>query len=159
MKPNYDFPIYDEKTDTIHQFKGIYSFLSNFADCEIEYNGYTYKSVEHAYIAQKSNDEDWKELCANGGYTAGNLKKVGKEIELREDWEEAKLEIMGELLLLKFKQEPFRTNLLETDNSYIEEGNWWGDEYWGVSFKTGKGDNHLGKLLMLIRNLLNQDMI
>jgi predicted NAD-dependent protein-ADP-ribosyltransferase YbiA (DUF1768 family) len=32
------------------------------------------------------------------------------------------------------------------------EGNWWGDTYWGVC--NGVGENHLGKLLMKIRDYL-----
>jgi ribA/ribD-fused uncharacterized protein len=150
----YDFPIFDKSTNTIHQFRGEFSWLSNFAECKISYKGYDYDSVEHAYIAQKSDSEDWKDICANGGYSAGNLKKVSKEIDIIEDWDNLKLPIMRNLLVQKFTQEPFKSKLLQTDNMYIEEGNWWGDEFWGISFKTGNGKNYLGKLIMFIRMML-----
>lgn len=158
-KPDYDFPIFNSDTNTIHQFKGEYGWLSNFADCTIEYEGKTYPSVEHAYISAKSNESEWKDLCSSGEFNAGPLKKLSKEIELRDDWEKVKLEIMGKLLSNKFSQEPFKTKLIQTDNKYIEEGNWWGDEFWGVSFKSGKGDNNLGRMIMLIRRLIKQNKL
>jgi hypothetical protein len=66
----------------ITQFRGEYNWLSNFAPCSIELNGFKYKSVEHAYIAAKSSDIEWWELCSTGNYTAGQLKRVSKDIEL-----------------------------------------------------------------------------
>jgi predicted NAD-dependent protein-ADP-ribosyltransferase YbiA (DUF1768 family) len=41
--------------------------------------------------------------------------------------------------------------LLSTGDIVLEEGNTWGDEYWGINLKTGKGKNNLGKLIMQIR--------
>ena len=42
--------------------------------------------------------------------------------------------------------------LLETGDAIIEEGNDWNDTFWGVC--NGKGENHLGKILMKIREEL-----
>lgn len=33
----------------------------------------------------------------------------------------------------------------------ITEGNYWNDKFWGVCLKSNQGQNHLGKLLMNIR--------
>jgi predicted NAD-dependent protein-ADP-ribosyltransferase YbiA (DUF1768 family) len=58
---------------------------------------------------------------------------------------------MYDLLKLKFTQEPFRTKLLETEDTELIEGNWWGDEFWGININTDTGQNILGRLIMKIR--------
>jgi ribA/ribD-fused uncharacterized protein len=140
----------------ITYFKDEYSWLSNFEKVKIYYEGRLYPSVEHAYIAQKSNDEAWKHFCTSTKYSAGNLKKVSKEIDLRDDWEDVKVFIMYDLLKLKFTQEPFRTKLLETEDMEIIEGNWWGDTFWGVDVNTDEGENVLGRLIMKIRSEIKE---
>jgi len=45
-----------------------------------------------------------------------------------------------------------REKLLETDNRQLVEGNWHGDTFWGAC--GGKGQNHLGKILMEVREEL-----
>lgn len=153
----------------IEQFRGQYGFLSNFAECQITYNGYTYPSTEHAFMAQKSLTEqvlhgnhpdclrwvDWAEHCAISGLSAGEVKRQAREIELRSDWNEIKFKVMEDILRIKFNQEPFKSKLLATGNQYIQEGNTWGDKIWGVDLKTGEGENHLGKIIMKIRDELN----
>jgi len=49
-----------------------------------------------------------------------------------------------------------RTLLKETGNQNIQEGNYWGDDYWGVDLKQNPnvGENHLGRLIMKIREEL-----
>lgn len=37
---------------------------------------------------------------------------------------------------------------------YIQEGNYWGDTFWGVDLKKREGENNLGKLVMEIREKL-----
>lgn len=68
---------------------------------------------------------------------------------LREDWEKVKVDIMYELLLKKFSNRLFKIQLLDTKDKYLEETNYWGDTFWGVS--GNKGNNILGKLLMKVR--------
>ena len=34
----------------------------------------------------------------------------------------------------------------------LEEGNRWHDTFWGIDQNTGKGENHLGKILMKVRD-------
>ena len=138
----------------ITQFNGEYSFLSNFYDVSITYDGITYRSVEHAYMAQKSNENEWKLYCSDFNNTAAMVKKASKNIVLVENWDTIKVKIMYRLLLLKFSQEPFKTRLLMTNNEHIQEGNYWNDTFWGVCLKTNKGENTLGQLLMLVRNKL-----
>ena len=44
--------------------------------------------------------------------------------------------------------------LLATGDAVLQQGNTWGDRYWGKDLRTGEGENHLGRLLMERRDLL-----
>lgn len=135
--------------DAITSFSGKHDFLSNFYPCHMMYDGILYRAVEHAYQAHKSLDINERRRFAHIFHPA-QAKKDGKKIILRDDWEQVKLKIMKELLVIKFNQEPFKTKLIETGSAELIESNWWGDRYWGVC--KGVGENMLGKLLMQIRN-------
>ena len=50
---------------TISSFRGDNSWLSNFAPVEVEYDGVSYFSVEHAYQAAKTTDVDTRKLIAS----------------------------------------------------------------------------------------------
>lgn len=135
----------------IEQFRGENAWLSNFADVPIIIDGISYKSVEHAYIASKSNSPEWKELCSSGIYSAGQLKRVWSDSDLIDNWHDIKYGIMKDLLIQKYTQEPFKTKLINTGDTHIQEGNYWNDKYWGVCLKTNEGKNILGNLIMEIR--------
>jgi ribA/ribD-fused uncharacterized protein len=122
--------------------------LSNFAPVKIELNGLVFPTVEHAYMSAKSDDEEWKKFCSNSINKAGDVKRQSRNITLKENWNEIKLDVMTECVKQKFNQEPYRTKLLETGVQHIQEGNRWNDKFWGVCLKTNKGENNLGKLIM-----------
>ena len=138
----------------IKQFNKEYSWLSNFAPCKIIIGDLEFSSIEHAYMSEKSNDRDWKEICADKSNSPANIKKVSKMVDLRKDWEDIKLSVMEKCIDQKFSQEPYETLLLATKNEMIQEGNWWGDTFWGIDLKTEKGKNNLGKLIMEKRKKL-----
>lgn len=135
----------------ILQFTGEHRWLSNFYPVNIKYGTYIFPSVEHAYQSSKSSNVYWKEYCADTGTTPGAVKRASRKVELLPSWDSNKVVIMTNLLRRKFIQEPFTSNLLETGTCLIEEGNYWGDTFWGVDLLTRKGQNNLGKLIMLIR--------
>ena len=139
----------------ISQFQGTYRWLSNFAECKIILNQYTYNSVEHAYQSAKSNLKSWKEFCSTTNSPA-IVKKHSKNIKLSKNWNNIKVNIMRECLLQKYYQEPYKSLLLKTGNSYIQEGNTWNDAFWGVDLYTNTGQNILGKLIMEIRTHLEE---
>ena len=61
---------------------------------------------------------------------------------------------MAEIVRAKFMQNPsLKLKLAATEDVHLEEGNAWGDTYWGVC--DGIGENHLGKILMCLRESLN----
>jgi ribA/ribD-fused uncharacterized protein len=139
----------------IKEFQGEYRWLSNFAPCKIILNGVEYKSVEHAYISEKSDDPEWKQFCVTTE-SPGELKKASRSIQLVVNWDTIKVDVMKTCIDQKFNQSPYKQKLIGTGNEHIQEGNMWGDTFWGVSLKTGKGQNVLGTLLMeKRRNLTN----
>lgn len=132
-------------------FEGEFRFLSNFYLNQIEYKNEKFESVEHAYQAQKTTNQSDFELIQNS-FSPYHAKKFAKDVKLREDWEKAKDGIMLDLIRIKFSTSPMKEKLIETDDSYLEETNYWGDTYWGVF--NDKGKNKLGKILMKVREEL-----
>jgi len=136
----------------ITSFSGNYRFLSNFYPCKITLEGITYPSSEHAYVAYKTLDIDMRKRIAEQVKTANDVKKVGRSLELREDWEKVKFNIMTFICEAKFKQNPdLMKKLRETGHVKLIEGNTWGDRTWGEC-PIGNGKNWLGKILMGIRD-------
>jgi ribA/ribD-fused uncharacterized protein len=134
----------------IREFQGAYRWLSNFSACKIVLDGVEYASVEHAYMSAKSTDSKWKLFCSLTK-SPGVVKKASRSIALPQDWDSQKVLVMKQCLEQKFSQEPYRSLLLATHNAVIQEGNRWGDTFWGVCLRTGIGKNILGKLIMGIR--------
>ncbi len=133
----------------ILEFQGEYRFLSNFWPALIDYEGITYPSVEHAYQAAKTLDQDTRLVIAATD-TPGKTKRLGGGVTLRPNWDFIKRQVMKDLLLIKFRKDgPLHNWLMCTRD---EEGNYWGDTYWGVC--KGVGMNWLGKLLMEVREEL-----
>ena len=146
----------------IEQFRDEYRWLSNFQPCEIEYEGRTYPSVEHFYVAMKSTNPEIREALSKGLFrypngdeiilkTAGQAKRFGQKFLIREDWEDIKVSTMEFGLRQKYGKDPFKSMLIATGDEEIQEGNTWKDTFWGVNLETKKGRNTLGKLLMSIR--------
>jgi ribA/ribD-fused uncharacterized protein len=135
-------------------FSGEKAFLSNFQACKVTLDGVEYPSVEHAYSAAKSLDPlVRKEIlsCQTPGKAKQYWKKTSNKV--REDWNDVRLGIMEDLVRQKFTNDAsLAQKLLATENEELVEINSWGDVYWGVC--NGKGENHLGKILMKIREEL-----
>lgn len=137
----------------IKEFRGEYRFLSNFFPCEVRLEGIVYPSSEHAYMAQKTTDVRMRMWMA-GIAGAAEAKKAGRALPLRPGWDGMKQGEMLKVVKAKFEQNPHLAQMLvQTGDQELIEGNWWGDAYWGVDLKTGKGENFLGKTLMLVRDM------
>lgn len=138
--------------EAIREFIDAYAFLSNFYHSPVKYRNLIYLNAEAAFQAQKESCEKDKEQ-----YTRMNpaqAKLVGRNCNLREDWEEIKEQTMYEIVKAKFTQNEALTRLLlATGDAYLEEGNWWHDTTWGVC--NGVGQNKLGKILMRVREELD----
>jgi ribA/ribD-fused uncharacterized protein len=135
----------------IFSFMGEHRFLSNFWPARVIFEGETYPSVEHAYQAAKTLNKVERRRIRDLP-TARAAKYAGRHLELRPDWDQVKLGIMEQLLKSKFSDPDLDVALRKLRGVELIEGNWWGDTYWGVC--NGVGENHLGKLLMKIRDYL-----
>ena len=139
---------------TINKFEGKYAFLSNFYASVVQEDGITYPTIEHYFQAQKTlNPFERKEIAAAA--TPGQAKRAGRNVTLREDWEEVKDDVMLQGLRLKFNIEELANMLIATGDAALVEGNWWCDNTWGScacpKCENTVGENRLGKLLMQVR--------
>ncbi len=132
----------------IRGFKGQHEVLSNFYPVEFELDGVTFKSSEHAFMYQKSDDPIYRRaiLAARNGKVA---KAIGRGAALPADWDEHRRYVaMFRVLCAKFNMINMWLHLVAPGPVYIEETNWWGDRHWG---NCNGGQNHLGRLLMCVR--------
>ena len=138
----------------VTSFEGKYRFLSNFYECGIRYEGRTFYNVEAAYQSAKKDDPKYKDRLSS---TVDPViaKKIGRNQQGR-DWPTKSLDIMLELLRLKFNEPTLKQKLLDTKSEVLIEGNWWGDTFWGQC-PLGTGENHLGILLMQVRKELREE--
>ena len=132
--------------------KWVKNWFSNMIECPITINDITYRSVENYYQAMKSlNVDEHKKIAV---MTPSKSKYYTRSIKIREDWNDVKGLFMFKGLKEKFNILEWKEKLLATGTDEIVEWNNWGDVYWGRSIYTLKGENHLGKLLMELRNSL-----
>jgi ribA/ribD-fused uncharacterized protein len=139
----------DQELAMISSFIGQYRFLSNFWPAVVQLDGMKYPTVEHAYQAAKTLNPTHREMVRTA-YSPGAAKRLGRTVSMRPDWDRIKLQTMRNLVEQKFQHSELREKLLATGDEELEEGNSWGDTFWGVSF--GHGQNHLGRILMDIRS-------
>lgn len=138
-----------ENTRVINGFFGEFRFLSNFYPAQVIFEGYVYPTVEHAYQAAKTLDEDERKQIRYAK-TPKTAKALGYKVKLRPNWDDIRVDVMRDLLEKKFSIEEFKHALMTTQGYVLIERNYWGDVFWGVC--DGVGENVLGRLLMSIRD-------
>lgn len=132
--------------EAITSFKGEYYFLSNFYSAPVVFEGVRYENNEAAFQAAKCPSRK-HEFC---NLNPSEAKQLGRQVELRPDWEDVKDSIMYRICKEKFMQNPdIRVKLIGTKDAELVEGNDWNDTIWGVC--NGVGENRLGKILMRVR--------
>ncbi len=140
-------------TEPIISFDGSNRFLSNFYKIPVKVGGIIYPTSEHAYQAQKTIDIVKRKDIAKL-QTASQAKRAGRILVCRNDWDKVKVRFMKLIVYQKFLQNTQLAELLiATNDAELIEGNWWGDRFWGVC--EGAGKNHLGIILMIVRDRLN----
>jgi ribA/ribD-fused uncharacterized protein len=144
-------------TDIIKGFSGQYSFLSNFAYRDVEYDGVVYPTNEHAFQAAKFDDIEYREIIrlADSPQQAKTFGRT-RAVPIRENWDDGvAVQVMSFIVAQKFETNPFRDKLLSTKDAVLIETNSWGDDIWGDSTKTStRGRNQLGIILMSVRSCL-----
>lgn len=146
-----------EKADSVTDFHAEgYTFLSNFYEAPVSFRGLDYGSAEAAFQAQKCLTDE--ERLPFTEARPGKSKGMGRRVRLRPDWEQVKVGLMEEIVRAKFTQNAeLKRRLLATGQKRLAEGNTWGDTFWGVDARSGRGENHLGLILMRVRAELAAD--
>lgn len=149
-------------TTPIVSFEGKYAFLSNFFTSPFTYQGKLYTTNEHFFQAHKAAYQNQHEAIRNAP-TPGLAKRMGrdKKLIMLPGWNNDRRKVMVLGVYHKFDQNlNLRLQLLATGDAHLEEGNTWGDYYWGTV--NGVGENHLGLILMQTRSLflskLNEEL-
>ncbi|AUR89266.1 protein of unknown function DUF1768 [Vibrio phage 1.121.O._10N.286.46.C4] len=147
--------------EPIYGFQGEYRWLSNFweFDNPMKAQGILYPTVEHFYVAMKTQQISEREyiarlpLFSNKSSGVVGVKKYGQNIVVRSDWDDIKVDAMEFALRYKFSDKNPRLldKLVATGTRDIIEANRWNDTFWGVDEFTGFGQNILGNLIMKIR--------
>lgn len=139
----------------ILEFQGEHRYLSNFYLCSFVWDGVVWPHAEAAYQAAKS--EHWIVRKSFLKLSPSEAKRKGKQILIRPDWDDVKLEVMAEIVYAKFTQNPDLLERLLATTGELVEGNAWKDRFWGVCPVGSKnGSNHLGRILMELRQLYNK---
>ncbi|WP_414755767.1 NADAR family protein [Anabaena sp. CCY 9910] len=131
-----------------------YGCFSNFSPHSIEIQGTYWLTVEHYYQAQKFvGSVDAAIIPAiRASKTPEEAAALGRctSRQLRSDWDLVKTIVMREAVLKKFlTHTDIREVLLSTGNEALVENSSC-DYFWGCGAdKTGQ--NHLGKILMSVR--------
>jgi len=122
-----------------------YFEFSNFFRSAIRLDGYFWLTVEHYYQAQKTTDIKDQDRIRSAE-SPGKAKRLGRNIHIREDWEDIKVDVMRRAIRAKFTQyKDLRDLLLSTNDASLHE-NSPHDMFWGVH-----GKDMLGKILMELR--------
>ena len=142
----------------ITTFKGEYRWLSNFWAVQVVLDGTVFPSVEHAYVAAKTLDQQVREKIRRLPTAADAKrfgKRIGRSIPFRPAWNDNfKVRLMRDLLRQKFTNPDLRQRLIATGDEELVEINFWHDRVWGrcsCAKCGGAGENWLGRLLMAVR--------
>jgi ribA/ribD-fused uncharacterized protein len=171
--------------EVIDSFDGEYAFLSNFypwdgrtksyvSDVPVMFDGVSFRTVEHAFQALKTIDEDQR-AWVRAAPTPGQAKRRGRQVTLRPEWDNLRLDFMEGLVARKFSDPKLGALLVATHPHTLVEGNNWNDEFWGATWhligpdertmndlwnereadaRYLTGQNWLGRILMKVRSEL-----
>ena len=133
-------------------FRGPYRFLANDSWCKVIFDGVEYPSVTHAFQSAQTLDKNKREEIRKT-LRFKNVRRIGAVAPTRFDWSKIQLAVLEDLLRQKFAQPKFRKVLLDTKDYKLINGDHRGETFYGMIYTGNKwlGENHLGKLLMKIR--------
>jgi ribA/ribD-fused uncharacterized protein len=135
----------------INEFRGDFDFLNSAYPANVEFDGEMYPSIEHAFQAAKTMAVA-ERAAIRTAPTAAQAKSLGRKLSnLDPDWDTNRLTVMQELVKRKFTTNlNLKLKLLLTGQQDLIQGGMWRDQFWGVD-QSGQGENHLGKILMAVR--------
>lgn len=146
--------------------RAAFGFLSHFFPAEIVLDGLTWRTVEHFYQAQKSDDPAYRDAI-RAAVSPGIAKRLAAHpaaprrisgqswfrkhgLLPRDDWHQVKLDIMRRADRVKFTRHgQLSSLLLDTGNAELVEDSPH-EAFWGTG-PDGLGENWAGRVLMEIR--------
>ncbi|MBQ7849191.1 MAG: DUF1768 domain-containing protein [Clostridia bacterium] len=144
----HDHPMFD-----VNRFHRQYEFLSNAFSAPVCWEGLTYLSAEAAFQAAKLTTR--QDRLPFTTMPSGKARRPGRLLTPRPDWETYQLQAMEEIVRAKFTQNAsLAEQLLATGDAKLINGNKWDETFWGIDLRTGGGENHLGRILMQVREEL-----
>lgn len=130
-------------------------------DEPFEYQGILYRTSENFYQAMKLPMDrlDLRaEIAALNPFKSKTAIRDKNKYPWREDWFDVQLDVMRYILNIKFARgTSWAEKLLATGDEEIVEFNNWKDTFFGYDINLQKGENHLGKMLMEIRESLRRE--
>ncbi|MCL2001540.1 MAG: NADAR family protein [Planctomycetes bacterium] len=127
--------------------------------CDVRIGEYRYNSVEQYYQSMKTESPDEAREIRACYVDPSTAKKLGQKLKsIKSNWNDIRVSVMTEGVRAKFTQNPdLAEKLLATGDMALEEGNTWGDLFWGVDYHTREGENRLGRILMQVREELRRN--
>jgi predicted NAD-dependent protein-ADP-ribosyltransferase YbiA (DUF1768 family) len=152
-------PTSSPKAD-IDFFEKEFFWLSNTFPSPIKIKDYVFPSAENACFASAfgSSPEIVKKFEKENPIDSRKLFKelysTHREFYLK-NFHKLRVQTVKKIILLKFQQHEYlREKLLLTKDFKLNNGNNWGEVFWGVS--GGSGENMLGKIIQEVREQLKK---
>ena len=130
-------------------------WLATEYEAPFELDGVEWPTVDHYFLcAQMADPVDVRAIMEIENPWDAREYAVGKP--LRDGFDELRLDVMAAALFEKFEcNPPLKGRLIATGDRDIQVSSLWPNTFWGVHKPADKirpeGQNHLGKLLMMIR--------
>ena len=140
--------------DKVLFYGGEWYAFSNFSSFMVRWRRIDWLTSEHAYQAAKFDDREiiMKIKDARSAHDAFKIARANDDKKIK-NWNEIRLIVMEGIIRTKLAQHPYvRKKLLETENMEIVEDSP-RDSFWGRG-PDWKGENHLGKIWMKLREEL-----
>ena len=138
---------------------GDLGYLANYSNHGFTIDNIYYKTVEHYYQAMKYEDKEIREKIINAE-TPKEASNIGRDRNNKriDNFKKIKDDIMYNGILEKFRQNrDIAFKLIETRNQEIAEATV--DEYyWGIG-KDRTGENHIGKILVKVRDRIKKEIL
>ena len=131
---------------------GTYAAFSNwYGGAPFEFEGVRFANSEQAMMYFKSDDSAYRRKVLKTP-DPGSVKRLGRTVKLRPDWDRVKYGIVVRILTAKFGQnESLKALLLSTGERKIHED--CEDRWWGGGPNYPGGRDLLGKALMETRGI------
>ena len=131
--------------------------LSSYALYPFELDGFEWPSVEHYYQAMKFDDADYRDRIRQAD-TPKAAAKLGKRCwkKRRKNWKKNSITYMTRATYIKCRTHPeVAEMLLKSGELEIKDLSMY-DYFWGTG-RDQRGENRFGKMLMGVRNKLQEE--